>query len=214
MIIILARHGNTFNPGDRVYRVGKRNDLPLTSQGIAQAEAFADALISKNIVPSEFYCSPLQRTQTFARTIITKMRLNNHPQIDERLNELDYGSWAGLTDEEIAAQYPDELKAWKAASVWPQNSDWPESEADMINSVKCFVKDLVTKHKPDDIVFVVSSCGRLRYFLKLVDNAFEDMIKSKGVSVKTGNACKISYQSGKFKIELWNVNPTELYEEK
>ncbi|KKQ32563.1 MAG: Phosphoglycerate mutase [candidate division TM6 bacterium GW2011_GWF2_37_49] len=210
MIIILARHGNTFNPGDKVCRVGKRNDLPLTTQGIAQAEIFADALINKSLTPCAIYCSPLQRTQKFAQTIINKMNLDIVPQVQESLNELDYGNWSGLTDEEVNARFSGELTAWKEKSAWPQKSGWPEREEDVIGSVKHFIQNLLDQHSSDDTVLIVSSCGRLRYFLKLVDGAFEEVLGCKGVNVKTGNACKISYQNGKFKIDLWNVKPAEL----
>lgn len=211
MIIILARHGNTFNPGDRIYRVGKRNNLPLTEQGIAQAENFASALIDKKITPCTIYCSPLRRTQEFAQTILRKINLNIQPQIDERLNEIDYGSWSGLTDEEINVKYPRDLKRWKEFSQWPQNSNWPETECAAIEAATDFAHELVSKHKTDDTVLVISSCGKLRYFLKLVDNAFQDRLKNNGVTVKTGNACEITHQNDKFTIEAWNINPAELH---
>lgn len=210
MIIILARHGNTFNPGDKIYRVGKRNDLPLTLQGIKQAEVFADALNDKDITPCAIYCSPLQRTQKFAQTIINKMGLNISPKIQESLNELDYGAWSGLTDEEITARFPEELKAWKEKSVWPQHSEWPENEEAVIASIKQFAQKLAQEHNSNDTVLIVSSCGRLRYFLKLAEGAFENMLQNKGVNVKTGNACKIRFNNNEFKIEQWNVSPAEL----
>jgi len=210
MIIILARHGNTFNQGDRVYRVGKRNDLSLTAKGMAQAETFADALIAKKITPCAIYCSPLQRTQQFAQEIIKKMNLGIEFQIDERLNELDYGSWSGLTDEEVAKNHPIEFKNWKELSIWPKNSNWPETEQGVIDAATSFAQDIISKYSTNDTIFVVSSAGRLRYFLKLVDNAFQDILKSKGVAVKTGNACKLIYKDGKFKIEAWNISPVEL----
>lgn len=210
MIIILARHGNTFKPGDRIYRVGRGNDLALTAEGISQAEAFAAALTSKKITPSAIYCSPLQRTKQFAETIINKMDLDITFEIDECLNELDYGDWAGLTDPEIIAKFGTELKAWNEQSIWPKNSAWPENEAVITDNIKSFAQELSKKHDFTDIVIIVSSNGILRYFLKLIENSFENQLKQGGLSVKTGNACKLVFDQGKFKLEAWNIKPVEL----
>ncbi|HAO37083.1 MAG TPA: histidine phosphatase family protein, partial [Hyphomonas sp.] len=35
--LIIVRHGNTFDKGDTVTRVGGRTDLPLSASGLAQA---------------------------------------------------------------------------------------------------------------------------------------------------------------------------------
>ena len=34
--LIVVRHGNTFNKGDVILRVGARTDLPLTAEGMRQ----------------------------------------------------------------------------------------------------------------------------------------------------------------------------------
>ena len=44
MLLLLARHGNTFEPSDKVVWVGARTDLPLTSMGREQAAALGEGL--------------------------------------------------------------------------------------------------------------------------------------------------------------------------
>ena len=39
--VYIVRHGNTFDKGDVVTRVGARTDLPLSSSGQTQAEQLA-----------------------------------------------------------------------------------------------------------------------------------------------------------------------------
>lgn len=39
--LIIVRHGNTFDKGDVVTRVGGRTDIPLSVSGRAQAESLA-----------------------------------------------------------------------------------------------------------------------------------------------------------------------------
>ena len=69
--IYIVRHGNTFDKGDVVTRVGARTDLPLSSSGRAQAEKLAAHF--REVAPQGFsaaYCSPLQRTRQTAETIL------------------------------------------------------------------------------------------------------------------------------------------------
>lgn len=210
MLLILVRHGNTFKAGEKTYRVGCRNDLPLVQLGLEQAELFATALLEKNVMPSAIYCGPLQRTREFAQIVAQRLNLASHPIVDDRLNELDYGLWSGLSDEEIKAKFGNELEAWEKSGKWPKTSSWPESEKDVVQDVKSFAKHMLLQHKPDDVVVVVSSNGKLRYFLKLIENEFESRIKSGQVKVGTGKACVIACDGDRVELVAWNVNPSEL----
>ena len=59
--IIVCRHGNTFDKGDGVTRVGGRTDLPLSTSGEAQAAALAEHFAGTRFAAA--YCSSLQRTR-------------------------------------------------------------------------------------------------------------------------------------------------------
>ena len=52
MRLILARHGNTFGPGDTPVWVGAREDLPLTDKGRVQSIQFGLALKEAGITPA------------------------------------------------------------------------------------------------------------------------------------------------------------------
>ena len=180
------------------------------SKGKDQAQIFASALLEKNIRPNSVYCGPLQRTREFAQIIIQGLNLDMDPIVDVRLDELDYGHWAGLTDQEIREKFGNELDAWEKSGKWPKNSEWTESEKDIIQQVKSLTKEFMQMYKSDDVVLVVSSNGRLRYFLNLIDNEFKSRIKTGHVKVGTGNACVIACDSGNFELVAWNINPVEL----
>ena len=49
MEFILARHGNTFNTGDKIVWVGRTEDFPLTQTGEEQAKKVAQFLQTKKI---------------------------------------------------------------------------------------------------------------------------------------------------------------------
>ncbi|MFH1254705.1 MAG: histidine phosphatase family protein [bacterium] len=210
MLLILARHGNTFNKGEKIYRVGNANDLPLVEKGLEQAQTFAKVLLEKNIKPVAVYCGPLQRTRKFAEIIVSGLDLHESPIVDERLNELNYGVWAGLDDEAIREKVGADFDGWEKHGRWPQNSKWPETEKEVVHQVRSFAKSLAEKYNPEDVVIVVSSSGKLRYFLKLIENEFEDRIKSGNIKVGTGNACIVAYDRSKFELVAWNINVVEL----
>src|ERR1700753_2818491 len=94
--LILARHGNTFNPEDVPVWVGARSDLPLVAKGLAQAAALAEALRKAEIVPAAMIAGPLQRTRRTAEIVAETLKIPAHAiRIDPRLREIDYGAWEG-----------------------------------------------------------------------------------------------------------------------
>ncbi len=60
--LLLARHGNTFAPGQKVVWVGARNDLSLVESGLAQAHVLAEALEKASVKPDAIYAATLKRT--------------------------------------------------------------------------------------------------------------------------------------------------------
>ncbi|MBX9771852.1 MAG: histidine phosphatase family protein [Candidatus Obscuribacterales bacterium] len=207
MRLILARHGNTFNPEDKVVWAGATNDLPLVKKGLEQANAAAAYLIAEKITPQAIYCSPLIRTKKFAEILVERLGLNYQPTIDKRLMEIDYGQWTGLSDQEIIDQFGvDQLKKWTEFSQWPEQGSWGNSEQSVTSDVQSFAKEMQTKHANDTII-AVSSNGRLRYFLTLITDEFEKRRQMKKVKVGTGRLCELISTNGKFQLNYWDRNP-------
>ncbi len=204
MKLILARHGNTFGPQDKVTWVGSTNDLPLVAEGLAQAERFGEALKNEGKI-SAIYCAPLQRTKKFAEIISAKLDSNIPLLVDERLTELDYGHWSGRSDAEIEELFgKDCLSGWIDKSIWPENCGWAESVSLIEIQVRSFVDDILAKYPADSSILAVSSNGRLRYFLKLVNSEFERRVAEKSFKVATGRKCVIDFSQGKATVSAWN----------
>jgi probable phosphoglycerate mutase len=211
MKLMLARHGNTFKPDETAVIVGASNDLPLVEKGIEQANTLADALIKSGIKPVAIYCSTLQRTKVYAQIIIDKMKLPLQPIVDSRLNEIDYGDWTGLTNTEICEQYSEEeLKNWDEQCIWPQEGNWKSNPLEILQEVVGFIDEMGEKYKPEDVVLAVTSNGRLRYFLQLLDGELSKRIEDKTFKVKTGNICEIEVNGTDFKLLFWNEPPSVL----
>lgn len=206
MKLILARHGNTFKPGEPVVCVGSRNDLPLVASGIAQAENLAKTL---KIMPRAIYCSPLQRTQHYAKIIIERNGWALEPIIDDRLNEIDYGDWSGLTHDQIRSRFGETLEAWEKRSEWPLNAHWGNSEEKHIEQIHAFCNDLLKHYHQEDTLLLISSNGCLRYFLTLIPGEFKRHLDAHTFKMATGNISQFHYSHAQWQLDYWNQTPYE-----
>ncbi len=211
MLLLLARHGNTFEAGDKVVWVGARTDLPLTAKGREQAEALGEGLQPIKSTIKRIVSGPLSRTRGHAAIAAQVLGTRQRVEVDERLREIDYGLWEAKTSDEIQVLGGgEELKAWDERGVWPTSPSWSPAE-DMIatNAVE-LAHELAGSLASDDVVLVVSSNGILRFFLKLVPGAFEALAANKGLKVATGNACALRYEKGTWRVTFWNRPPQHL----
>ncbi|QQR68301.1 MAG: histidine phosphatase family protein [Alphaproteobacteria bacterium] len=206
--LILFRHGNTFDAGQEPTRLGCRNDLPMTPSGEVQAQAGAQALVALAQRPQALYAPHLKRTWRFAQ--ILGEALNLAPQPDDRLIELDYGAWSGLTDPQIAQRFgADHLEGWNKRGLWPLQDGWGESEDIVAARTRAFAEYVATL-PGDGPVIGVSSAGTLRFFLRLVPGAFQNAIEQSLLKVKTGHAAHLRWQNGGWALLGWNIPPDRL----
>lgn len=215
MRIILSRHGNTFSAGDPVVWVGATQDLPLVDSGILQAKCLAQALQKAEIHPKVVYCGPLKRTYDYAAIVLEQLHSSVKPTVDARLNEIDYGNWSGLSNTQIQEiGEGDDLSAWENLSIWPKIAAWSGSPTHMAKEVKEFSNDLENQYDPEDTILVISSNGRLRYFLKLIPGLFEQHVQNKEFKVATGNICLLTHENRKWQMKFWNKKPEYLLQYK
>lgn len=211
MQIIFSRHGNTFASSETAKWVGARQDLPLVDSGVVQAENLASIIQQTKLNISAVYCGPLKRTYDYAEIIIKELHSSLKPIVDFRLNEIDYGNWSGLSSEEIRKKGGSTaLFAWENFSEWPKTAGWLGSAELIQHEINLFVEDLITKYASSDTILVVTSNGRLRYFLQLIPGTFEQHIRDKNFKVATGNICLFSYENKQWQIKFWNKKPSQL----
>jgi probable phosphoglycerate mutase len=104
--LYLARHGKP-DMDDRIKRYIGRTDVPLSAEGIAQAEDLSRRLVGKGI--AAIYTSPLARCKDFAHRIAAKLGLSPVIVLEE-LAELNLGAWENRSIEEIKARYSQEYE--------------------------------------------------------------------------------------------------------
>jgi broad specificity phosphatase PhoE len=109
------------------------------------------ALRLKPISVEALYSSPLERALETARLI--GGAIGREPVVDQRLAELNYGTWEGMTFEEIKRATPAIYRAWEAD---PANLAPPEGETGvhLIERVMPFLAELAQRHQSGNVVVV------------------------------------------------------------
>jgi probable phosphoglycerate mutase len=212
MLLIIARHGNTFDPGDRVVWVGARTDLPLTSKGREQAALLGSGLEPVKARIKRIVSGPLKRTSEHAGIAARILGLETPVEIDGRLREIDYGLWEGKTSEEIQALGGEaELKAWSERGAWPESPRWSPPEQAVGENVARLSHEIASSFSGDDAALLVTSNGILKFFLKLAPGAFQEMANRQALKVATGNCCALSFEEGVWQVAFWNRKPPQLF---
>lgn len=202
-LLLLARHGNTFGPGDRIVWVGAREDLPLVKSGEAQAAALGERLRELGLAPACLVSGPLKRTRRAAEIVKAITASDATIDIDTRLTEIDYGRWGGKTDEEIDAAFgPDAIPDWREHHKRPDNAGWTPDDATLQANALGVLADHESTKGPS---LVITSNGILRYFHAAI--GFEGDAK-----VKTGHVCAARHDGRQWRPIFWNVKPEDMPE--
>lgn len=102
MDIVFVRHGRT-----RINQEGKYGgflDTEISEEGLAEIKRIEEHL--RNIEFDAVYASPLKRAVQSARI------LGRDFTIDDRLREMNFGIFEGLSYKETVDRYPEESKCW------------------------------------------------------------------------------------------------------
>jgi glucosyl-3-phosphoglycerate phosphatase len=105
---VLWRHGRTAWNAERRYQ--GQADPPL--DGTGQEQAIEAATLLAGLRPDHIVTSDLRRA---AQTAAALGRITGLPvHVDDRFRERSLGHWEGLTRDEVAERYPDEMADWLA----------------------------------------------------------------------------------------------------
>jgi alpha-ribazole phosphatase len=102
--LYLVRHGQV--AAGHTHRYHGHNDIELSPEGERQLERLAGQL--KEVPLAAVYASDLARAVQGAQSICRGRNLS--PEIVPEFREINFGLWEGLSFEEIAAHYPQELQ--------------------------------------------------------------------------------------------------------
>lgn len=135
-----VRHGETDWNAERRYQ--GHADIPLNDKGRAQAARNGAALKDLAAARAAFISSPLIRATETLEILREAMGLpRKRYALDDRLIEIDLGSWNGKTYDEIAAEDPG-VHARREKEKWNFRVPGGESYAETAARVRDFLTSL------------------------------------------------------------------------
>ncbi|QCB51130.1 MSMEG_4193 family putative phosphomutase [Rhodococcus sp. PAMC28707] len=118
MTVILLRHGrSTANTAGAL--AGRSSGVALDERGLEQAAHVAERL--GGLPVEEIVHSPLQRCEQTVAPLAARRGLT--PTVDERLIEVDYGSWTGKSIKDLVKE-----PLWKVVQQHPSAAVFPGGE--------------------------------------------------------------------------------------
>lgn len=202
MKVIFARHGNTFQKEQTPVFIGKEQDLALTEEGLEQARRLAVALKLGGNPPARIICSQLQRTQDFGKKINELFHVNL--EIDERLNEISYGQWAGLSRAEVVTKFGlPKVAAWEEELLIPADAGFLPSANVLESEAQSILESI--KSTSLDAILCVSSNARLAFIYRAI-------VGQNNGRMRTGHYGIIENSSGDWEVKCWNVDPRSVLE--
>tara|TARA_R100000935_G_scaffold6692_1_gene14331 strand:+ start:831 stop:1433 length:603 start_codon:yes stop_codon:yes gene_type:complete len=197
--LIIVRHGNTFDKGDTVTRVGGRTDLPLSASGLAQADALAHHFAGTRFVAA--FCSPLMRTRQTARAMIGMHTGAPALIVLPFLTEVDYGPDENQPEDKVVARI-----GVAALEAWERDATPPEGwlvNPDALREGWHGLLERAAGLDSEDTALVVTSNGIARFLPDVVDAQPDDLDRK----LKTGAWGVVEIDGAASRITSWNQRP-------
>jgi probable phosphoglycerate mutase len=202
--LIIARHGNTFGPGDTPTRVGGRTDLPLVESGEEQARRLGTWIKENGFIPDVVYASELQRTQQTAKIAIKETGISNPVYTLDIFNEIDYGPDENKPEDEVIARVGEQaIIDWNEKAIVPDG--WSVDPQAMIENWLGFGEQ-IRAHDDNETVLVVTSNGVAR-FAPYLTGDFESFAAAFPLKLSTGAVGVMRFEDGTWRVQDWNIRP-------
>lgn len=186
--IILARHGRTLWNLEGRYQ--GQSDSALCAAGLEECENMAERLAGLGI--TSIYASPLIRARVTAQIIAARLQISA-VQHDQRLAEIHFGEWEGLTQGEVRQRWPALLRTWKST---PDAVRFPGGEtlAEARARLRSFLLDMASQNTtPPAPTLVVTHAGLIR--LAILDARRKDATSFRQLPVAPASIWRFAVQS-------------------
>lgn len=225
--LLIARHGNTFQPQQIPTRIGRNTDLPLVEETLARN--LGKYLKINHLIPTAIWTAPLQRTIQTAKLAIAEMQSNIPLYQDDNFAEIDYGPDENKTEADVELRLgklaalknnkeltlyttqelqllgKQEILNWNKHAIVP--TGWEVNPQHCQQIWQNFATMLEDNYL-NQTVMVVSSNGIIRFAPVITEN-FTNFIKQHSIKVSTGNLCIFEKANLKqpWQCTGWNINP-------
>ncbi|MEC7837449.1 MAG: 2,3-diphosphoglycerate-dependent phosphoglycerate mutase [Chloroflexota bacterium] len=220
-LLILVRHGKSL--WNKENRFTGWTDIPLSNEGIKEAESAAREILDQNISINIAYSSIFSRAYETGKIMLQNSQNKEVKlQKDWRLNERHYGKLQGLNKSETASRYGDsQVLKWRRSfntkppllSEKDHNSqlnnplfkDIPkekipvgESLQDTVNRVNDFCKDILYKKLDKNKNILIAAHGNsIRALIKIIENISDKSIEK--LEIVTGEPIYYTFKNNNFK---------------
>lgn len=196
--VYVIRHGNTFDRGDTILRVGGRTDLPLSVSGLEQARALGAHFREKSVEFARILAGPLRRTRETAQAIADAQSREVEIEIVENLREIDYGPDEGKPEDDVVARLgQDAIDSWESHSAVPDG--WIVDPSALEAAWLTLFENLRSAEGP---VAVVTSNGVARFVPSALGETTMQSAK-----LKTGAFGLIRLHEEGDTVARWNERP-------
>ncbi len=146
--LFLVRHGTTTLNIENRYR--GRRDVPLDAQGYQDAVDAARRLSKVGL--TAVYMSPLRRTIATAQIIADEARVPDL-RLLHGLNNVDYGVWEGMSEEDAAIYDPEAYALYRTS---PSRAACPLGErlSDAQERIMAALQLIASRHEGETVVAV------------------------------------------------------------
>lgn len=201
--VYIVRHGNTFDKGDIITRVGARTDLALSQSGQAQAHRLGDYFVDQDIQFSFACSSPLRRTLETAQAILDRQARNLTINREAFLREIDYGVDENRPEAEVVARIgQDALDLWETQAIVPDG--WQADPEQIRQGWQALFKRLANMPAQTPAL-VVTSNGIARFALHIAESEGDT---AHPLKLSTGAFGRIDVApGGQAVVKSWNIRP-------
>lgn len=193
--IILIRHGETTWNIEGRYQ--GQEDTPLSERGLEQGRLLAEGL--RCIPLDAAVSSPLQRSY---QTCQFCAELHGLPvAADERLLEINHGSWEGVLANDIQKQYPKEFAQWHTEPHKVQMPGGGESLEDVRKRVRAAFDDYAVRYEGQTVLVAAHDAVNKAIICDLLGLGMERFWQ-----IKQDNTCinVLEYNQSVWRIVLLN----------
>lgn len=196
--ILLVRHAAHGELGTVLS--GRREGVELSPAGAAQADRLARAL--KAAPPDLVQTSPVLRARRTAEAI--GEMTGRKPQVEDALNEVDFGVWTGRPFAELEGQ-----PAWTEWNEHRSCARAPGGE-NMVEAQKRVVRHVerTATQRPEGTVAMVTHCDIIRALAAAVLGLSLDHILR--FDIGPASVSRIAVQGGEMRLTSLNETPASL----
>jgi probable phosphoglycerate mutase len=200
--LLIVRHGNTFDKGDTVLRVGKHTDLPLSTSGKEQAKLLGDYFAINKYKIDKVFTSNLIRTKQTASILLDRLRQDIKITSLDIFDEIDYGPDEGKTEEDVIRRV-----GTKALSDWDEIAKVPDGWIVDVQKIKSNWQQFANKaSKTEELFLVITSNGVARFAPYILQDP-ELFITQNDIKLSTGSVSLLLHTESGWRVEYWNRKP-------